>query len=90
MASDEGGIVGRFMGGFGITMSFAIFISVIVASTITPMLCSRWLRVPKGGDVVVPKHGLDEHAPGVYERIEWFYIRRLDGRAETTGEPRQR
>jgi len=69
-----GGIVGRFMGSFGITMSFAIFISLIVAFTITPMLCSRWLRVPKGDDVVVPVHALNEHAPGVYGRIEWFYM----------------
>ncbi|HRB13471.1 MAG TPA: efflux RND transporter permease subunit, partial [Vicinamibacteria bacterium] len=51
-----------------------IFISLIVAFTITPMLCSRWLRVPKGDDVVVPVHALNEHAPGVYGRIEWFYM----------------
>lgn len=69
-----GGIVGRFMGSFGITMSFAIFISLIVAFTITPMLCSRWLRVPKGDDVVVPVHALNEHAPGFYGRIEWAYM----------------
>ena len=72
-----GGIVGRFMGAFGITMSFAIFISLIVAFTITPMLCSRWLRVPKEGDVVVPVHGLNEHAPGVYGAIEWGYLTML-------------
>ncbi|MBP6702359.1 MAG: efflux RND transporter permease subunit, partial [Vicinamibacteria bacterium] len=72
-----GGIVGRFMGSFGITMSFAIFISLIVAFTITPMLCSRWLKVPKGDDVVVPVHGLNEHAPGVYGRVEWGYMTML-------------
>ena len=72
-----GGIVGRFMGSFGITMSFAIFISLIVAFTITPMLCARWLRVPKGDEVVVPVHGLNEHAPGVYGGIEWFYMTML-------------
>ena len=72
-----GGIVGRFMGAFGITMSFAIFISLIVAFTITPMLCARWLRVPKEGDVVVPVHGLNEHAPGVYGAIEWGYLTML-------------
>ena len=72
-----GGIVGRFMGSFGITMSFAIFISLIVAFTITPMLCARWLRVPKGDDVVVPVHGLNEHAPGVYGKVEWAYMTML-------------
>jgi HAE1 family hydrophobic/amphiphilic exporter-1 len=72
-----GGIVGRFMGSFGITMSFAIFISLIVAFTITPMLCARWLRVPKEGDVVVPVHGLNEHAPGIYGAVEWAYMSML-------------
>ncbi|MBK5254965.1 MAG: efflux RND transporter permease subunit, partial [Vicinamibacteria bacterium] len=72
-----GGIVGRFMGSFGITMSFAIFISLIVAFTITPMLCARWLRVPKEGDVVVPVHGLNERAPGIYGAIEWGYMTML-------------
>lgn len=37
------GILGRFMSSFGLTMAFAIFISLIVAFTLTPMLCSRWL-----------------------------------------------
>jgi hydrophobic/amphiphilic exporter-1 (mainly G- bacteria), HAE1 family len=72
-----GGIVGRFMGSFGITMSFAILISLIVAFTITPMLCARWLRVPKDEDVVVPVHALDEHAPGAYGRLEWAYMSML-------------
>jgi HAE1 family hydrophobic/amphiphilic exporter-1 len=72
-----GGIVGRFMGSFGITMSFAIFISLIVAFTITPMLCARWLRVPKEGDVVVPVHGLNERAPGIYGAVEAAYMSML-------------
>ena len=38
------GILGRFMTSFGLTMAFAIFISLIVAFTLTPMLGSRWLR----------------------------------------------
>ncbi|MEO5762136.1 MAG: efflux RND transporter permease subunit, partial [Vicinamibacteria bacterium] len=72
-----GGIVGRFMGSFGITMSFAIFISLIVAFTITPMLCARWLRAPKEGEEVVPVHGLDERAPGLYGAVEAIYMRLL-------------
>jgi HAE1 family hydrophobic/amphiphilic exporter-1 len=39
-----GGIVGRFMYSFGLTMAFAILVSLLVAFTLTPMLCSRWLR----------------------------------------------
>lgn len=37
------GMTGRFMASFGYTMSFAIMISLLVAFTLTPMLCSRWL-----------------------------------------------
>ncbi|MFA4874226.1 MAG: efflux RND transporter permease subunit, partial [bacterium] len=39
------GIVGRFMYSFGLTMAFAIAISLVVAFVLTPMLCSRFLRV---------------------------------------------
>jgi HAE1 family hydrophobic/amphiphilic exporter-1 len=42
------GIVGRFMAGFGYTMSFAIMISLFVSFTLTPMLASRWLKGPLG------------------------------------------
>lgn len=38
-----GGIVGRFMNSFGVTMAFAIAISLLVSFTLTPMLSSRWL-----------------------------------------------
>src|SRR6185503_13910167 len=38
-----GGIVGRFMNSFGVTMAFAIGVSLIVAFSLTPMLASRWL-----------------------------------------------
>jgi HAE1 family hydrophobic/amphiphilic exporter-1 len=41
-----GGIVGRFMNSFGLTMAFAIMVSLLVAFTLTPMMGSRWLRVP--------------------------------------------
>ncbi|MEE9514826.1 MAG: efflux RND transporter permease subunit, partial [Candidatus Brocadiales bacterium] len=40
-----GGITGRFLYEFGITVSVAVFVSTFVALTLTPMLCSRWLRV---------------------------------------------
>ena len=40
------GIVGRFMSSFGFTMSFAILVSLLVSFTLTPMLCSRWLKGP--------------------------------------------
>src|SRR3984893_9371519 len=42
-----GGIVGRFMKSFGLTMAFAIMVSLLVSFTLTPMLAARWLKVEK-------------------------------------------
>jgi len=42
------GIVGRFMSSFGFTAAFAIMVSLLVSFTLTPMLCSRWLRFHPG------------------------------------------
>lgn len=39
------GLVGRFFFEFGMTFSFSIFISLIVALTLTPMLASRFVSV---------------------------------------------
>ena len=39
-----GGIVGRFMSSFGYTAAFAIMVSLVVSFTLTPMLCSRFLK----------------------------------------------
>ncbi len=43
------GIVGRFFYQFGMTVAFAVTISLFVAFTLTPMLSSRWLRKTLGG-----------------------------------------
>jgi hydrophobic/amphiphilic exporter-1 (mainly G- bacteria), HAE1 family len=40
------GIVGRFLSSFGLTMSVSILLSLVVAFTLTPMLCARWLKTP--------------------------------------------
>jgi len=40
------GIIGRFMGSFGFTMSFSILVSLFISFTLTPMLCARWLKGP--------------------------------------------
>ncbi len=39
-----GGIVGRFMSSFGFTSAFAIAVSLLVSFTLTPMLCSRFIK----------------------------------------------
>ncbi len=42
-----GGITGRFMSSFGFTASFAIAVSLLVSFTLTPMLSSRFIKMPK-------------------------------------------
>src|SRR5215510_7370355 len=49
-----GGIVGRFMKSFGLTMAFAIMVSLLVSFTLTPMLSARFLKVKA--------HGKDNHS----------------------------
>lgn len=39
-----GGIVGRLLHEFAVTMAIAILVSGFVSITLTPMLCARWLR----------------------------------------------
>ncbi|MGZ7080023.1 MAG: efflux RND transporter permease subunit, partial [Thermoanaerobaculia bacterium] len=67
-----GGIVGRFMNSFGITMAVAIAISLIVSFTLTPMMSSRWLRRE---DL---HHGTSTREHGIYGHIEGVYLRMLD------------
>jgi len=43
------GIVGRFFYQFGLTVTFAVLISLLVAFTLDPMLSSRLLRKPRPG-----------------------------------------
>src|ERR1700677_4408230 len=40
------GIVGRFLKSFGLTMAFAILVSLLVSFSLTPMLAARWLKGP--------------------------------------------
>jgi HAE1 family hydrophobic/amphiphilic exporter-1 len=60
-----GGIIGRFFQSFGVTVAFAIAISLLVSFTLTPMLSSRFLR-PKD-----PAHSAKEGA--FYRAIDRFY-----------------
>src|SRR6202020_1929869 len=43
-----GGILGRLFREFSVTICVAILISGIVSVTLTPMLCSRFLKKPTG------------------------------------------
>jgi HAE1 family hydrophobic/amphiphilic exporter-1 len=55
-----GGIVGRLFHEFAVTITAAILVSGTVALTLTPMLCSRFLK----------PHGKVRHQEGLYGKIE--------------------
>jgi hydrophobic/amphiphilic exporter-1 (mainly G- bacteria), HAE1 family len=57
-----GGLVGRLLHEFAVTISAAIIVSGIVSVTLTPMMCSRFLRSHHG-----KKHG------AVYRASEWVF-----------------
>ncbi|WZO98860.1 efflux RND transporter permease subunit [Isosphaeraceae bacterium EP7] len=60
-----GGIIGRFFSSFGLTVAFAILMSLFVSFTLTPMLCSRFLKL--------------EHAEGGHSSKSGFFYRIVDG-----------
>ena len=64
------GMVGRFMQSFGLTMAFAIMVSLLVSFTLTPMLASRWLKAAekdhKGGGAAAGSGALIAMALGMY------------------------
>ena len=68
-----GGILGRLFHEFAVTIGVAILVSGFVSLTLTPMLCSRFLRPPKEA-----KHGrFYEATERVYQRGLAFYQRTL-------------
>jgi HAE1 family hydrophobic/amphiphilic exporter-1 len=48
-----GGIIGRLFREFAVTLTMTIFVSMVVSLTLTPMMCSRFLRSHSD----TPKHG---------------------------------
>jgi HAE1 family hydrophobic/amphiphilic exporter-1 len=67
-----GGLVGKFWNSFGLTATFAIMVSLVVAFTLTPMLGARIFRpAPEGA---IPAPGGERDAPsGLYRRVEAGY-----------------
>jgi HAE1 family hydrophobic/amphiphilic exporter-1 len=69
-----GGILGRLFHEFAVTIGVAILVSGFVSLTLTPMLCSRFLRPPKE-----EKHGRwYEASERVYQRGLALYERSLN------------
>ena len=68
-----GGILGRLFHEFAVTIGVAILVSGFVSLTLTPMLCSRFLRPPKE-----EHHGRWYQATErVYQRVLAYYERTL-------------
>ena len=63
-----GGIVGRFMSAFGFTSAFAIAVSLLVSFTLTPMLCSRFLRPP-----AAKKHTTSSKESFLFRHLDGWY-----------------
>ncbi|MFZ5444524.1 MAG: efflux RND transporter permease subunit [Myxococcota bacterium] len=70
------GVPGRFLGSFGITMSFSIAVSLFVSFTLTPSLAARWLKAKKPGDH--SKSVLERVVDVFYRPIERAYVAMLD------------
>ena len=71
-----GGMVGRFLQSFGITMAFAVMVSLLVSFTLTPMMSSRWLKVkPRSEDE--EHHVHDSKHSTLFGPIDRSYARLL-------------
>ena len=71
------GMVGRFMKSFGLTMAFAVMVSLLVSFTLTPMMCARWLKVkPRTEDE--EHHVHDSKHSVVFGPVDRVYTRMLE------------
>ncbi len=68
------GLTGRLLASFGITMSFAIMVSLLVSFTLAPSLGARWLDGKGKSDGKAHSHS----SPKFFQLIEAAYVRLLD------------
>jgi len=78
-----GGVMGRLLHEFAVTIAWAVLISGFVSLTLTPMLCSRFLRPP-----AAQRHGRIYNAServfdGMLRSYRWSLQRVLDHRRAT-------
>jgi HAE1 family hydrophobic/amphiphilic exporter-1 len=64
-----GGIMGRLFREFAVTIGAAVLVSGMISLTLTPMLCSRFLRPFRGGMPGRPRSS----SPGLYGRVLTLY-----------------
>ncbi|PYT07540.1 MAG: acriflavine resistance protein B, partial [Acidobacteria bacterium] len=76
-----GGIIGRLLHEFAVTISCAILISGFVSLTLTPMLCGRFLRTPgsqRHGRLYAASERFFDGTLGTYERsVKWVMNHRV-------------
>ncbi len=66
------GIIGQFFRSFAVVVTFGVLVSLFVSMTLTPMLCSRYLRVEK-------QHGRLYHLlDGILGGLDRLYVRLLE------------
>jgi multidrug efflux pump len=68
-----GGVVGRLLREFSVTLVFAIAVSTIVSLTVTPMICAHFVKVPPSGHAT----RLDRIAEAVMALMTRVYMRSL-------------
>ncbi len=67
-----GGVIGQFFKSFAVVVTFGVLVSWFVSLTLTPMLCSRFLKVEQ-------QHGRLHHAlDGFFAGLERLYRRLLE------------
>jgi hydrophobe/amphiphile efflux-1 (HAE1) family protein len=82
-----GGIIGRLLREFAVTLSVAIALSAIISLTLTPMMCSRLLgRGPRPGRLGrAAARAFDRLAAAYARRLEWVLDHRAGVLALTLG-----
>ncbi|MDE2356167.1 MAG: efflux RND transporter permease subunit [Alphaproteobacteria bacterium] len=68
-----GGVVGRLMSEFAFTLSAAVVLSIFLSLTVTPMLCSLFLRPPSP-----PRTAFTRGLERGFKALEAAYARALD------------
>ncbi|HZZ88252.1 MAG TPA: efflux RND transporter permease subunit, partial [Caulobacteraceae bacterium] len=68
-----GGVVGRLMQEFALTLSAAVLVSIVMSLTLTPMLAGRFLKAPGPAT-----HPVTKALERGFQRLESGYARALD------------
>ncbi len=84
-----GGILGRLLHEFAVVISVAILVSGVVSLTLTPMLCSRFLR-PHGKEqhgryYMVLEKFFDDLLKGYEKSLQWVLKHRVETLGVTVG-----